>query len=78
MDHVISAHTLVGHLDDFERLDRAIEQLEARRDRALRELDRRRSALARQLRQAFEEVEDAEYEEVPQPETEQIAAEAAE
>jgi hypothetical protein len=45
---------------DFERLDRMITALEARRHNALRELDRHRASLAQRLRRAIAEVEGAE------------------
>ncbi len=77
VEDVISAHTMLEMFEKLECFDRVIAQLEARLDDALRELERRRASLARQLRQAFEDVEDAEYEEVPASEIEAVAGEAA-
>ncbi len=54
--------------------NRAIAQLEARRDGALRELERRRAALARQLRQALKDAEDAAIDEVPEALPDRAAA----
>jgi len=55
-------------LDDMERLQRLIDNANARRDAVLREMDRRRESLARRLREAVassDEILDAEFENVP-------------
>ena len=64
-----TAHTFAGRLDEVERIERMIYLAEKRKNAALRELDRRRDALAEQLRRAAEEVQDAEFSEVPAGET---------
>lgn len=60
----IVARTLAARIDDIERIDRMIMQGEARRNVVLREIDRRREAVARRLRDAVADIEDAEFEEV--------------
>lgn len=70
----VKAETLVAHLDEFERIDRLIASAEARRDACLREIDRHRSGLAAALRRAADEIEDAEFTEIPPAETEGQAA----
>ena len=70
----VKAETLASNLDDFERIDRLIASAEARRDVCLREIDRHRSGLGAALRQAADEVEDAEFTEIPPAETEGQAA----
>jgi hypothetical protein len=49
----------------FERIDRMIMNAEGRRNAALREVDRHRSNLAQALRQASDDVIEAEFEDVP-------------
>jgi hypothetical protein len=51
-----------------------IASAEAKRDACLREIDRHRSGLGAALRQAADEIEDAEFTEIPPPETEDQAA----
>ena len=58
----MQAHALAFHLEQFERIDRMIADLERRRTAALRELERHDFALAQRLRAKQEDVEDAEYE----------------
>ncbi len=70
----VKAETLASNLDDFERIDRLIASAEARRDACLREIDRHRSGLGAALRRAADEVEDAEFTEIPPAETEGQAA----
>jgi hypothetical protein len=64
MDAVM-ARTLSANLDDVERIDRMIMNMEGRRYAALREMDRHREALGEQLRWAAQYAEDADFEEVP-------------
>jgi hypothetical protein len=70
----VKAETLASNLDDFERIDRLIASAEARRDACLREIDRHRSGLGAALRQAADEIEDAEFTEIPPAETQGQAA----
>jgi hypothetical protein len=58
----VTAKTLESKLDSFERLDRMLASLEARRNNALREIDRHRAALGG--RQSIEEIEDADFRDV--------------
>jgi hypothetical protein len=51
-------------LDEVERTERMIDRAQSGKNVALRELDRHRAALAEQLRRA-EDVQDAEFSEVP-------------
>ena len=60
----IVAQTTVLYLDEIERLDRMILSAEVRRNNAIREVRFHRDALARSLRRACEEVEDAEFTEI--------------
>src|SRR5829696_251947 len=71
MDHV-SAKTLSAKLDDVERIDRMIANAEARRHVVLREIDRHRAAVAARLRAVAEVIEEAEFEEVPEPGARQV------
>jgi hypothetical protein len=59
---VVMAQTLALKIDEFERIDRMGAGAEARRNSALREIDRHRAAA---LRQAADEVLDAEFKEIP-------------
>ncbi len=63
IDEVL-AKTLESNLDSFERLDRMLASAEARRNNALREIDRHRSALGAAVRQAIDEPEDVEFQDV--------------
>jgi hypothetical protein len=67
------AETLALKIDEVERIDRMAASAEARRNVALREIDRHRSVLGAALRQAVEEVEDAEFKEIPASLTEREA-----
>jgi hypothetical protein len=60
----VMAKTLEGEIDSFERFDRILASSEARRNNALREIDRHRAALGGALRQAIDEVQDAEFRDV--------------
>jgi hypothetical protein len=60
----IVARTLAARIDDVEPIDRMIMQGETRRNAVLREIDRRREAVARRLKDAVAEIEDAEFEDV--------------
>jgi hypothetical protein len=64
MDCVIG-DTLARKLDEVERIDRMVAGAEARRNVALREIDRHRATLGAALRQAADEVLDAEFTEIP-------------
>jgi hypothetical protein len=59
------AHALALRIDQFERIERMIMNAEARRNAALREVDRHRSSLAQALRQASDDVIEADFEDVP-------------
>jgi hypothetical protein len=60
----VTAKTVESKLDSFERLDRMLVSAEARRNNALREIDRHRAALGGAVRQAIDEVQDAEFQDV--------------
>jgi hypothetical protein len=60
----VTAKTLESKLDSFERLDRMLASAEARRNNALREIDRHREALGGAVRQAIDEVQDVEFQDV--------------
>ena len=60
----VTAKTLEGEIDSFERFDRILASSEARRNNALREIDRHRAALGAAVRQATDEVQDAEFRDV--------------
>jgi hypothetical protein len=60
----VTAKTVESKLDSFERLDRMLASAEARRNNALREIGRHREALGGAVRQAIEEVQDAEFRDV--------------
>jgi hypothetical protein len=63
MDDVM-AEALAKIIDTFERIDRMLASSEARRNNALREIDRHREALGAAVRQAIDEVQDAEFRDV--------------
>ena len=63
MDDVM-AEAFAKEIDSFERFDRMLASAEARRNNALREIDRHRAALGAAVRQAIDEVEDAEFRDV--------------
>jgi hypothetical protein len=57
-------------LFDMERLQRLVDNANARRDAVLREIDRRRESMGRRLREAVRDIEqviDAEFEDAPVP-----------
>ena len=60
----IHAQTFAIHIDTFERIDRMVMQVEARRNVILREIDRHRDVLAQRLRDAVTAIEDAEFTEI--------------
>ena len=60
----VTAKTLESKLNSYERLDRMLASLEARRNNALREIDRHRDALGGGVRRSLEEIEDAEFRDV--------------
>ena len=70
----IEAATLAASIDYFERIDRLMLQAEARRNAALSAIERRRDGIARRLRDAVTEIEDAEFTDVPAPTRDQEAA----
>jgi hypothetical protein len=61
----VTAWTLSKNIDTIERMDRMIMSAEARRNAALREVDRHRASLAQVLRQASDDVVEADFEDVP-------------
>ncbi len=58
----IQAQTLAAKLNTYEAIDRMIERADARRIVIMRELDRHREALARRIKDAVAEIEDATFE----------------
>ena len=60
----VMAKTLEGEIDSFERFDRMLASSEARRNNALREIERHRAALGVAVRQAIDEIQDAEFRDV--------------
>ena len=60
----VMAKTLESKLDSYERLDRMLASLEARRNNALREIHRHRDALGGGVRRSIEEIEDADFREI--------------
>jgi hypothetical protein len=60
--HSLMAQALTMKIDDFERIDRMILNKQLRRDAILREIDRHRTTLGQKLRDAVEQIEDAEFE----------------
>ena len=60
----VMAETLEAKIDSFERFDRMLASSEVRRNNALREIDRHRAALGAAVRQAIDEVQDAEFRDV--------------
>ena len=59
-----AARGLEARIEIFERIDRMAMSAEARRNSALRELERHRASLAQALRQASDDVIEAEYQDV--------------
>jgi hypothetical protein len=60
----VTAQALSAEIENFERIDRMVMNAEARRNAALRELERHRMTLAQALRQASDNVIDADFEDV--------------
>jgi hypothetical protein len=61
----IVGETLAANLDTFERIDGMIMSLEARRNATLREIERRRDGFATRLQRVVNQIEEADYREVP-------------
>ena len=60
----VMAQTLAANIRQIESIDRMVGGAEARRNVALREIDRHRATLGAALRQAADEVLDAEFKEI--------------
>lgn len=60
----LGLRTIPYRLKDFDRIDRMVAQTEARRNSILREVDRHRETVARRLRDAVTDIEDADFEDV--------------
>jgi hypothetical protein len=60
----IAAQTFAVKLETFDRIDALISRTEARRNLVLREIDRHRNVLVQRLREAANEIEDAQFSEV--------------
>ena len=58
------AETLRTNIDEIDRIERMIANLERRRNSALREIELHRATLAYRLQRAIQQVEDGEYQEV--------------
>jgi hypothetical protein len=61
-----TARGFEARIDTFEQIDRMAMAAEGRRNSALRELERHRASLAQALRQASDDVIEAEYQDVKQ------------
>ena len=61
----VMVDALARNIDHVESIDRMVAGAEARRNVALREIDRHRATLGAALRQAADEVLDAEFKELP-------------
>jgi hypothetical protein len=71
----VVAQALSIHIDSFERIDRMVMHAEGRRNAALRELERHRATLAQALRQASNNVVEAEFDDLA-PAQRRLAANA--
>jgi hypothetical protein len=60
----VMAETLEGKIDSFERFDRMLASSEARRNNTLREIEHHHAALGAAVRQAIDQVQDAEFRDV--------------
>jgi hypothetical protein len=60
----VMAETLEGKIDSFERFDRLLASSEARRNNARQEIERHRAALGAAMRQAMDEIPDAEFRDI--------------
>jgi hypothetical protein len=69
MDAVM-ANTLAAKITEVERIDRLTMNAELRRNAALREIERHRASFGQALRQASNEVVDAQFEQVEAPQIE--------
>ena len=56
------ADALAEKLDDIERIDRRISNVESRRNASLHEIERRRAVFGETLRRSVQEIEDGEFE----------------
>jgi hypothetical protein len=70
----LEAATLAAAHESFEQIDGMMLQAEARRNAALSAIERRRDGIARRLRDAVTEIEDAEFTDVTAPPRDQEAA----
>jgi hypothetical protein len=55
-DEAITAHTYIQKLEEFERIEKLIENMAARRNRLLHEIELRRELFARRLQEAADAV----------------------
>ena len=62
---VINARSFQDNIKDLELLDKLIASYDFRRDKAIRELEQRRELLARRAREFADNIQEAEYVEVP-------------
>jgi hypothetical protein len=69
MDAVM-AHTFAAKITEIERFDRLTMNAEIRRNAALREIEHHRASFSQALRQASDEVVDAQFEQVEAPQIE--------
>jgi hypothetical protein len=60
----VAAEAFFDKISDFEQIDRMVMNAEARRNAALRELERHRATLAQALRQAGDDVIEADFEDI--------------
>jgi hypothetical protein len=60
----VMAEALESKIDTFERVDRMLASMEARRNNALREIERHRAALGAAMRKAVDEVQDVTFRDV--------------
>jgi hypothetical protein len=61
----VMAEAFAEVIDPFERIDRLVASAEARRNNALCEIDRHREAFGAAVRRGVDEVQDAEFQDVP-------------
>jgi hypothetical protein len=65
----LTAATLARNLNTFERIERMLDSVEARRNKSLLEIERHRAAYGASIRQTLDGVEDAEFQDVETGET---------
>jgi phosphopantothenate synthetase len=70
-EETIVAQTIRAELPILETMDNMIARAEARGHVILREFNRRRETIERRLRSISERIEDAEFEELPSPASEE-------